>query len=139
MTTFDTETRRLNEIIAMKDRMLETLTADNAHHKQHLLELTATYDARLASVVQDRKALSEQAEIQMRNATQLQGLLDAEMASRQADRQQLGSRIAHLQEELRASQVSMVREQDRFEFWGADLQKEMERLRVENEQVAEVM
>ena len=41
--TFENESKRLNEIVNMKDRMVDSLTKENNKEKATILELTKNY------------------------------------------------------------------------------------------------
>lgn len=60
MQSFDIESKRLNEIISLKDRMLETLTFENAKNKENILDITQSYESRVAHLASDRNNLTEQ-------------------------------------------------------------------------------
>lgn len=49
--------------------------------------------------------------------------MENEVSARRSEREQLGACIAQLKEDLQLNQVNFVRERDRFEYWGADLEK----------------
>ena len=41
---FETEAQRLNEIVNMKDRMIDNLNKENNKEKQRILEITKNYE-----------------------------------------------------------------------------------------------
>ena len=41
-------------MIAMKERMLDTLTRENAQNKDNLIEITADYEGRVAGLTHER-------------------------------------------------------------------------------------
>ena len=45
------------------------------------------------------------------------------MQGRRADREDMNVCVGKLRQELQLNQVNYVREKDKFEFWGADLEK----------------
>ena len=42
--TFENESKRLNEIVNMKDRMVDSLTKENNKEKATILEITKNYE-----------------------------------------------------------------------------------------------
>lgn len=62
MQSFESETKRLNEIIGMKDRMVEALTLENTKGKEGLLEVTKSYESRIHNLANDNNHLIEQTE-----------------------------------------------------------------------------
>ena len=71
MQSFDSETKRLNEIIGMKDRMVEALTLENTKGKESLLDITKSYESRIHSLANDKNNLMEQVEKYMAQISSL--------------------------------------------------------------------
>jgi hypothetical protein len=82
MQSFDSETKRLNEIIGMKDRMVETLTLENTKGKETLLDITKSYESRIHRLANDKNNLMEQVEKYMAQISNLEIQLDSEMMAR---------------------------------------------------------
>ena len=51
------------------------------------------------------------------------------MAGRRAEREDMGGAMNRMREELQLNQVNLVREKDKYHYWGADLEKEIALLR----------
>ena len=139
MQSFESETKRLGEIIGMKDRMVEALTLENTKGKESLLDVTKSYESRIHNLANDNNHLLEQTEKYINQIASLEIELENEGSARRAEREQLGACIAQLKEDLQLNQVNFVRERDRFQFWGADLEKELTHLRSENHKITDLL
>ena len=51
------------------------------------------------------------------------------MMARKTERDQLNHCVIQLKDEMQLNQVNFVMERDRFDYWGADVEKELYRLR----------
>jgi hypothetical protein len=72
MQSFESETKRLNEIIGMTDRMVEAWTIDNTKGKENLLDITKSYDSRIHNLANDKNKLIEQTEKYIAQITNLE-------------------------------------------------------------------
>ena len=54
---FESEGKRLNEVINMKERMVDGLNKDLSREKQKLLELTRSYEKEINDLVHDKNRI----------------------------------------------------------------------------------
>lgn len=60
---FEAEGKRLNEIIAMKERMIEGLNKDLSREKQKILELTRSYEKEINDLVHEKNRLLDEIDV----------------------------------------------------------------------------
>ena len=57
---FESETKRLNQIISMKERMIESLNKDLSKEKQRVLQLTRNYENEINNLAHEKARLVEE-------------------------------------------------------------------------------
>lgn len=82
MVTFENEAKRLNDVIAMKDRMLESLTYENVKNKEDLLEITTNYESQVNALSYHRNELSQQVDDHLCKIAELQSIAEGEGSDR---------------------------------------------------------
>ena len=65
--TFETESNRLNEIIGIKDKMIDTLQHDNNKEKARNIALTKDYEAEINALSHDKNRLLDEVELYARD------------------------------------------------------------------------
>jgi hypothetical protein len=75
----------------------------------------------------------------MERVAELEAMLDKEMTCRVDERDHLGRTILELKEDLQRTEVAFVRERDKYEYWGTDLEKENLMLKTEHRRIGEIM
>ena len=69
----------------------------------------------------------------------MERVLEKEMMVRAEEREHMGRTIMELKEQLQHTEVNFVREKDRFEYWGADLEKQNILLKTDNKRMVEIL
>lgn len=57
--TFDDESKRMKEIISIKDKMVDTLQGDNNKEKARVIALTKDYESEITHLSHERNRLLE--------------------------------------------------------------------------------
>ena len=130
--TFESEANRLNEIINMKERMIDSLNKENSREKQRILELTKNYENEINNLAHDKSRLmNEIDELNKENTALNLKLRDTELLF-DRDRANFECLVEKMKDDIEFNQVNFMREKDRNTFLAGDFEKELSHLRSEN-------
>ena len=137
-SAFEQEAKRLNELVNMKERMIEGVNKDLSREKQKILELTRSYEKEINDLVHEKNRLLDEIDtLNHDNTTLAIKLKDIENLY-DHDKADMTNCIRSLQDEVERNQVNYLREKDRNMYLAGDLEKEICYLRSENSSLLSV-
>ena len=86
--------------------------------------MTTKYENKVNCLSHKGNDLNFQLDKYAKRISDLEKMLEVEMSSRAEEREHLGRTILELKDELQRTEVAFVRERDKYEYWGSDLEKE---------------